>query len=181
MPEPVCFSQDLSARRRVLALRYWPGVLMLAVLTSVTFGWLASIESSTGLKILGLAVPLTVVPAAIVLTESALRGAKHLAGGSLCLTSQGVQVDASDGGSSGGFAPWSMIGGCVRVDDWQRRRAGVQTVAVLPRGATRWRRSRLAGDFGNALLVLAWLKRTDAAAIEAYLQGGMAGATRPAR
>jgi hypothetical protein len=163
---PMVFYQDSEARVRVLRLRYWPSIIALGVVLGVTFGGLALAESRWELEVVCLVTPAGVVIAAVLMAARSVRIASRTRLGRVELSDEGVQAQTCDAESLGGYVPWTNVGNVIRLEDWQRRRAGVQTVVLLPAGSVRWSRSGLRGDFGDAIIVVPWLRTHDAIELE---------------
>ena len=167
------FEQDFGARLRVVRLRVRSGLAMVAGLLALSFGALAWLDPDPTYRWVGLGI----IGVAMVLASlgglSSLRRARQAAPGRLVLTGAGMQFSANDRESKSGSVRWDAVGGVIAVSDWQYRRLGVVTVAVLPPGQTRWRTSASRGSFGNAVLVVAWLRAADALRVGALVKSHM--------
>lgn len=166
------FEQDSELKFRVARLRYWSTIATLALLLGVTFGWLAAQQTHSTLFVLAVMTPLVVIAAATVAAVRSLAVIRSARLGRISLTEHGIHAETQDPESKGGAVPWEAVGRLVTVTDWQQRRSGAATVAVLPHGGESWVRSGLRGDFGNALLVVSWLRRADAARLESLVEKG---------
>lgn len=156
------FNQSKDARALVLRLRYTSGIIALAAVAGPLLVWITLAEPQAALRLVAAVTLLAVISLPTVAATLLLKKARATELGSVLLSDEGIQFEAKDIESLGGSVPWSRLGKVIRRDDWQLRRADVQTLVVLPAGKTNWIRSGLKGSFGNAILVASWLPSEDA-------------------
>jgi len=159
------FPQDPAARRAVVRLRYAVGVATAGVLLGGIFGWVAFAETRGLFRWISIAIPVLVVAGLIANGWIVARRSPDAPLGRLRLSDAGVELDAHDDESRGGAVPWSSVGGFATFTDWQRRRAGVCAVVVLPLGAPAVGRSGPRGELRSGLIVANWIRATDAEAV----------------
>jgi hypothetical protein len=161
------FEQDFGARLRVVHLRVRAGLSMVAGVLVLGFGGVSLLESGWTYRLLGLGTIAVVMTLTGLAGLSSLQRARQAEPGRLVLTEVGMRFESNDFDSKSGDLRWAAVGEVVRTADWQLRRQGVVTLAVLPPGQARWRTSGMRGSFGNALLVVSWLRVADAARVVA--------------
>jgi len=167
------FEQDFGARLRIIHLRVRAGLSMVAGVLALGFGGVTLLEPSWTYRLLGLGMIAVVMALTGLAGLSSLQRARQAKPGRLVLTETGMHFESNDFDSKSGDLGWGAVGGVIRIADWPLRRHGVVTLAVLPPGQGGWQTSGMRGNFGNALLVVSWLRAADAARVDALVRAHM--------